>query len=578
MKKLQKALSLLLVVVLGISVVALGENAATGANNLVIKEVTEAVAVPQFYTPLALNGLNHVVYGYNDLQGKTQFRVYGELNGVLGFYPVNISLKSQDAGAVGLDVQYGISVEANLQAVTEDQTVAGVAKPAQQAPVTIPQGYLKWGNQPNLYYFTNAFGEKEYRLYATFDDMAFDFYPAIAETGAAVPGALAVDTQDDLLYMAKSTQYANKPATMANGWKQKVVIVFETGNYGVDTALPEFMTADSLPSPTPQIIMVTATPGTASSATKKPSTGTGTGGDALYQGSKGENVLLLTRRLTILGYMNGPTRTYDKNVTAAVKRFQRDYGLSVDGMAGDQTLKKINSLVPSTSYLSLNHSGSKVTELTRKLVKLGYLSQENSYFDKTVEQAVRSFQRDYGLGVDGIVGPNTERKLNAAASGTTPTDPYWALYSSRILRKGNSGEAVYQLSQRLKELGYLIYTSRTFDDTMVDAVKNFQLGQGLTADGIVGAQTLKALKNPQKPTLPTGKPFPTWKPTDFPTKSPTTSPTETVTTSPTETVTTSPTETVTTSPTGTTTTETSPTETTTGLIEVSPDAVNLPDA
>lgn len=503
----------MLVLALGLGMTALGENAAPAANNLVIKVVTDEKTVPQFYTPLTLNGLNHIVYAYNDTKGNTQFRVYGELNGALGFYPVNIAIAGQNTGVQGVEPTYTISVEANLQQIVDDPLTAGVAKAAAQGPSVVPQGYQKWGTQANLYYFTNTFGEWEYRLYGTFDDVNAAFYPALGETGTAVPGALAVETTNDQLFMPQGAQYADKPATMAQGWQRQVLIALNGTSHGVKTALPEFTTVQNVPQPTPQIIYATPAPG---STTQKPSSGSGAGGNTLSQGSKGEQVLLLTRRLVILGYMNNATRTYDKNVASAVKRFQRDYGLIADGMAGDSTLKKINGLVPSTSYLSLNHSGSRVTELTRKLVKLGYLSQENNYFDKTVEQAVRSFQRDYGLSIDGIVGPNTERKLNNAASGITPSDPYWALYSSRLLKKGNSGEAVYQLSQRLVELGFLIYTNRTFDQTMADGVQSFQLSQGLKGDGIVGAQTLKALKNPQKPLPSTPQPFPTGRPSPLP--------------------------------------------------------------
>ena len=514
MKKLQKTLSLLLVLVLGLGAVALSESTPTGTNNLIIKQVANETVVPLFYTPLTLEGLNHVVYAYNDAQGKVQFRVYGDLNGVTGFYPVTVSATPKTALSQD-EAVFSTSVEANLQAVTEDQTMAGTAQPSAQAPATVPPGYQKWGTQTGLYYYTNPFGEKEYRLYGSYDGVTYDYYPVLPQTGTAVPGALAVDTQDEQQYIVATGQYADKPSTMAQGWKHKVKATLPGGEMvGVYTALPDFTTVEPQPVPTPQIITVTPTP--APAATKNPATGNSGDGTTLSQGSKGEAVLLLTRRLNILGYLDGTTRTYTQNVANAVKKFQRAYGLGVDGIAGPSTLKKINALVPSTSYLCLNHSGPKVTELTRKLVKIGYLSQETSLFNATVEQAVRSFQRNNGLAVDGIVGPNTERKINAISSGTTPTDPYWALYGSKLLKYGNSGEAVYQLSQRLIELGHLIYTERTFNQTVYDAVRNFQLGQGLVADGVVGQRTLAALKNPVYVTPPTAQPIPTSRPTDFP--------------------------------------------------------------
>lgn len=59
---------------------------------------------------------------------------------------------------------------------------------------------------------------------------------------------------------------------------------------------------------------------------------------------------------------------------------------------------------------------------------------------------------------------------------------------------GSSGEEVKQIQTKLKDWGYYsgsidgIYGSQT-----VNAVKNFQSKNGLTADGIAGEQTLKAL-------------------------------------------------------------------------------------
>ncbi len=509
----------MLVLVLAVgSLMVFAENLPTSANNLVIKEVSDESVIPLFYTPLTLNGLNHVVYGFNNSQGKTQFRVYGQLNGIDGFYPINLSAKEETTATGEKNYSFSVTVEANLQALNEDVNVAGVAKAAPQAPGTLPLGYQKWGNQNNVYYFTNAFGEKEYRIFASYGENAnYDFYPALAQTGEAVPGALAVNTDDDRLYIAGSAnQYADKPATMAQGWKRGVKVAIGEQTLKTYTDHPEFTTIETI-MPTPQIITVTPAPTQKPTATKKPSTSGNAGGTVLSQGSKGESVLLLTRRLVILGYMNSSTRTYTQTVTNAVKNFQRAYGLVADGVAGGATLNTINTLVPSTSYLSLNHHGPKVTELTKKLIQLGYLTKESNVFNATVEQAVRNFQRNYGLAIDGIVGKNTEAKLNAAVGGVTPSDPYWALYSSRILRYGNSGEAVYQLSQRLIELGYLTYTSRTFEQTVYEAVLAFQRGQGLNVDGIVGQGTLKALKNPKNPTPPTAMPIPTGRPSDLPT-------------------------------------------------------------
>jgi peptidoglycan hydrolase-like protein with peptidoglycan-binding domain len=59
-----------------------------------------------------------------------------------------------------------------------------------------------------------------------------------------------------------------------------------------------------------------------------------------------------------------------------------------------------------------------------------------------------------------------------------------------VLRKGSSGEAVRQLQEALKDLGYDPgNVDGHFGDQTESAVKAFQHDHGLTADGIVGEVT-----------------------------------------------------------------------------------------
>ena len=65
---------------------------------------------------------------------------------------------------------------------------------------------------------------------------------------------------------------------------------------------------------------------------------------------------------------------------------------------------------------------------------------------------------------------------------------------THILRKGMSGEDVLFFKQKLLELGYYAdhittVTRKTYGADTADAVKRFQTQAGLTADGIVGAET-----------------------------------------------------------------------------------------
>jgi L,D-transpeptidase YcbB len=69
-----------------------------------------------------------------------------------------------------------------------------------------------------------------------------------------------------------------------------------------------------------------------------------------------------------------------------------------------------------------------------------------------------------------------------------------------VLSLGSRGERVAQLRERLRLLGYGEHAasdqSETFDADLREAVRAFQRGRGLGADGAVGSQTLAAINNP----------------------------------------------------------------------------------
>lgn len=68
---------------------------------------------------------------------------------------------------------------------------------------------------------------------------------------------------------------------------------------------------------------------------------------ALSKGMQSEHVLQLQEQLATLGYFKAGFTGYFGSITdSAVKRFQRDYGLTVDGVAGPATQAKLNALSP----------------------------------------------------------------------------------------------------------------------------------------------------------------------------------------------------------------------------------------
>ena len=67
-------------------------------------------------------------------------------------------------------------------------------------------------------------------------------------------------------------------------------------------------------------------------------------------------------------------------------------------------------------YLRVGDEGPAVASMQLRLTVLDYLrdGSDTGIFDQATDRALRTFQADYGLGVDGVFGPITDRALNAA--------------------------------------------------------------------------------------------------------------------------------------------------------------------
>lgn len=64
----------------------------------------------------------------------------------------------------------------------------------------------------------------------------------------------------------------------------------------------------------------------------------------IRSGSSGDNVTSLQNRLKSLGYNIKPSGTFDAATKSVVSQFQRDFGLQVDGIVGNQTMAALNHL------------------------------------------------------------------------------------------------------------------------------------------------------------------------------------------------------------------------------------------
>lgn len=234
----------------------------------------------------------------------------------------------------------------------------------------------------------------------------------------------------------------------------------------------------------------------------------------LREGMGGQDVLYTQDRLAALGYLTGISDgQYGAATKAAVLAFQKKNGLSADGVLGTNTRKRLFSEgaigAKETSQpdgvgerkLTLGMKGDDVKSVQTKLIALGYLTgKADGVYGTATESAIRRFQTRNGLTSDGICGEDTVKALYSSAaidagSSVTPSPkPVDESAPTRILRPGMSGDDVKSVQSRLDKFGYYsgaldgIYGAAT-----VAAVQAFQARNGLTADGKVGANTVKIL-------------------------------------------------------------------------------------
>jgi len=84
-------------------------------------------------------------------------------------------------------------------------------------------------------------------------------------------------------------------------------------------------------------------------------------GDRLIgRGSKGPEVTELQKKLTQLGYTVGTVDgKFGSTTETAIRRFQKDHGLRVDGLAGTQTIKELKRLTGQSTNASGKAVGNK---------------------------------------------------------------------------------------------------------------------------------------------------------------------------------------------------------------------------
>jgi N-acetylmuramoyl-L-alanine amidase len=146
---------------------------------------------------------------------------------------------------------------------------------------------------------------------------------------------------------------------------------------------------------------------------------------------------------------------------------------------------------PAVEPIKRGDRGARSRDLQSRLVALGFSVDPGELdahaFGQSTEAAVRAFQQERGLLVDGVVGPQSWGELVEAG---------YAL-GDRLLYLRNPlfrGDDVRALQNRLNILGFDPgREDGILGEQTARAVHEFQTNVGLRADGIAGATTLQAL-------------------------------------------------------------------------------------
>ena len=266
-------------------------------------------------------------------------------------------------------------------------------------------------------------------------------------------------------------------------------------------------------------------------------------GYTLQLGTTGENVrrmqMMLNRIRTsypAIPSIPNPNGVFDANTENSVRAFQRTFNLLEDGKIGRNTWNRISQISSGIIKLSeLNGEGERIglsptpptstirqgntgADVIHAQFLLDFIAQfysdinaplMDASFGPGTTQAVRAFQRRFGLTADGVVGPNTWRRMyevyrelekQVPPGVTTPPSETWPAYPGVLLRRGSTGNNVVTLQQMLNNSQTLypgvprVPTDGNFGPLTENAVRIFQQYAGLTVDGIVGPNTWNALR------------------------------------------------------------------------------------
>ncbi len=201
----------------------------------------------------------------------------------------------------------------------------------------------------------------------------------------------------------------------------------------------------------------------------------------LRRGDRGGSVTEIRAALTALGLLDSPDADlttgrhvaldlFDDDLDQAVRAFQQQRGLLVDGMVGEATYRALKEASYRLGARTLSHQfgapmyGDDVATLQARLQDLGfYTGLVDGHFGLQTHNGLMSYQREYGMFPDGICGPETLRSLYFLGSRVTGGSPH-AIREEELVRRSGprlTGKRIIIDPGRGGEDRGLIMTSRS---------------------------------------------------------------------------------------------------------------------
>ena len=262
-------------------------------------------------------------------------------------------------------------------------------------------------------------------------------------------------------------------------------------------------------------------------------------GVPLRLGSAGEDVRTIQRQLNRIG-VNYPAITprltaggiFNTATEEAVQNFQRTFNLTPDGIVGKATWYRIKSIFNAVKGLAdLQSEGLTIEDIDRiyatalgpgdegpqvravqyYLAVIGYFDDEipsvrlTGVFDEATESAVRAFQAQQGLTVDGIVGRDTWNAITESYLRIiTSLPPEYSnvaaeIYPGRVMSIGIQGEDVRRLQTFINiaadNYSYIprVAVDGIYGQGTASAVSIIQENNGIPVSGITGPTTWYAI-------------------------------------------------------------------------------------